>query len=113
MREEEIQCAIRLVDSWPKTGDAFRDTARKWAEVSLGVFEGMLDGTPGGGFRYDDETTRRILLMLDGMFELVETAPIVMDFEARKRAMPYCLANTQHTVESAKPDNILHIPRVK
>lgn len=92
MREEEIQRAHQLVNSWPKTGNAFRETAIETADFWLGILEKKLIDGESGGWRYDDATSKKIEHLVDQMIELIKAGAIVEDIAIKEKHTPACIA---------------------
>ena len=93
MREQEIQRATELVNSWPKSATAFRQESIKAASCSLTVFQNVVLNGNDGGWRYDDATTQKIERLIDQIFGLIETGGVVEDMALKERNTPACIAD--------------------
>lgn len=93
MQEEEIQRAKKLVNSWPKTEEDYREKEAEYADISLKVLEAeILDGN-NGGWRYDDATTHKIERLIDELYELIKTGGAVEDMALKEQNTPACIAD--------------------
>lgn len=105
MREEEIQRAKKLVNSWPKTEEDYREKEAEYADISLRVLEAeILDGN-NGGWRYDDATTNKIERLIDELYELIETGGVVEDMALKERNTPACIADAVLVSQSKPADS--------
>ena len=93
MRDEEIQRATQLVNSWPKTEGAFRESSIESADLSFEVFQRVVLNGNKGGWRYDDATTHKIEHLIDQIFGLIETGGVVEDMVLKERNTPACIAD--------------------
>lgn len=117
MREEEILRATELVNSWPKTEGAYRNSAMRSADLFFDVLEAeLLEGTHGG-WRYDDATSDKIERTLGYLYELIKTGGIVEDIALREEQIPACIADVV-LGSQPKPEpryraegNIIHLGR--
>lgn len=69
----EIEAAKDLMDSWPKSAGAFRESSLNYADFSLGMLEGMLLDGRSGGYRLSDDAARRFEGLVDEMMALIKT----------------------------------------
>lgn len=97
-REQEIERASTLVESWPKSVNAFRKSALDYADASLGMLESKLVDGYGGGYRLTDDAARRFEGLIDEMIELIKTERIVMDQELRDKYTPACIRDSVKAV---------------
>lgn len=105
---KEIETAKKLVDSWPKSPAAFRESVRGCTDMVLMMLEDtLLDGVHGG-YRYNDATARKIKALVGQLRGLVEGGGIEKDLELRKQQIPACISDAaladdaSHATEKAK-----------
>lgn len=101
---EEIERATKLVNSWPKSGAAYRDETHKTVEAFLSMTEMLIAKGIRGGYRYDDDAILRFRLMADQMMQLVDSRTIVKDLALREQHTPACIAKSVRAVDAAKQD---------
>lgn len=90
-KREEVRAAEELMASWHKSAYAFRESALDSADLVLGMLEAkLLDGV-NGGWRFNDDTARKIEHSIDQMIRLVRTGAIVMDQSLRDKYTPACV----------------------
>lgn len=101
-KRQEIRAAEELMASWHKSSYAFRESALDSADLVLGMLEAkLLDGV-NGGWRFNDDTARKIEHSIDQLIRLVRTGAIVMDQALRDKYTPACIFETVKAVgESA------------
>lgn len=116
MREEEIRRAKELVNSWPKTEEAFRKESLEYADFWLGILETKLIDGESGGWRYDDATTQKIERLVDQIIEVTKTGGIVEDMALKEQNTPACIADVVLAEHAEAPrykveGNIIHLGR--
>lgn len=97
-REKELHDAKKLVDSWPKSADAFRESALNHADLILGMLESVLIDGYRGGYRLTGDASRRFKALVDEMIELIRTERIVMDQGLRGKYTPACIRDSVKAV---------------
>lgn len=100
-REKKIEQAFALVNSWPTSADAFRESALFYADIAFGGLESrMVDGWLGG-YRLSDDAARRFDGLVDEMMALIQTETIVMDQALRDKHTPACVFEAVKAAEES------------
>lgn len=98
-KREEVRAAEELMASWHKSAYAFRESALDSADLVLGMLEAkLLDGV-NGGWRFNDDTARKIEHSIDQLIRLVRTGAIVMDQALRDKYTPACVFDSVKAAE--------------
>lgn len=103
-QREEREQAERLVASWPKSAEQYRDESRfpmQWAD---GLVNEVFAGGNGGGYRFDQAAIDRAKFLLDQLRMLHESGAIVMDAALREQITPSCIAKRVKAADVARND---------
>lgn len=100
-REQAVERAHALVNSWPKSVASFRALEVDWADYYLGLLEGRLIDGERGGYRLSDDAARRFAGLVDEMMQLIKTETIVMDQRLRDGYIPSCILKAVKAAEAS------------
>jgi len=103
-QRDEIERSTKLVASWPKSANAFRDEARCGVDAGLRIVEKMFRDGALGGYRYDDDTILRARLLAEKLQGLIDTGAVVKDLMLKEAHTPACIAKSVHAIDAAKQD---------
>lgn len=113
-REQAVERAHALVNSWPKSVASFRALEVDWADYYLGLLEGRLIDGERGGYRLSDDAARRFAGLVDEMMQLIKTETIVMDQRLRDGYIPSCILKAVKAAEGSAlaqyGDNVVPFP---
>ncbi len=113
-REQAVERAHALVNSWPKSAASFRAQVVDWADYTLGLLEGRLIDGENGGYRLSDDGARRLEGLVDELIALIRTETIVMDQRLRDGYIPSCILKAVKAAEESAltqyGDNVVPFP---
>jgi hypothetical protein len=102
-REGMIERAWDKVNSWPKSTDAFRESALYLADIGLAALKVKLIDGCEGGYRLSDEAAGRFAQLADEMMGLIKTGSIVLDQRLRDGYIPSCILKDVKAAEESAP----------
>ncbi|MHB0973340.1 MAG: hypothetical protein ACYC0P_03760 [Thiobacillus sp.] len=113
-REQAVERAHALVNSWPKSVASFRALEVNCADYYLGLLEGRLIDGENGGYRLSDDAARRLAELVDELIALIKTETIVMDQALRDKYTPSCILKAAKAAEGSAlaqyGDNVVPFP---
>lgn len=113
-REQAVERAHALVNSWPKSVASFRALEVNWADYYLGLLGGRLIDGENGGYRLSDDAASRFVGLVDEMMQLIKTETIVMDQALRDKYTPSCILKSVKAAEGSAlaqyGDNVVPFP---